>query len=381
MKNIQVTPRARWLLLACGLLAQGPAFAQHAGHQEQPVPAEEQQSTPPNAGSSGQMGAMDMDHQHMGQQAAPDANATSSQGAPQQGMAHQQMQKPTSTKQQSEGQQSAPMSGMQMSPMQGAQQGTMPGMQMGAMQGMQMGPMQGGKPPPDARDPNAYAEGTRHANLPGNSMNDEAKLARLLVNSFEQAGGQGKTGQNLDAEAWYGGDFDKVWLKAEGERRDGRLESLRTEALWDHAIAPYWGTQLGVRHDTGGGEARNWLAFGVQGLAPYWFETEATAYWRPGGNFAARADVRYELLFTQRLILQPQLQANLYSRADPERGIGSGLSDLGFSLRLRYEIRRQFAPYIGVTWRRKFGGTARFAEQAGERRQTFQAVAGVRLWF
>jgi copper resistance protein B len=250
----------------------------------------------------------------------------------------------------------------------------------GTGQNMQMGPMQGGSPPPDARNPDAYAEGTTFANLPGNEMNDEMRFGRILFDKLEYAKGDGEHGQNVDAEAWYGNDYNKAWFKAEGERRGGHLQSLRTEALWDRTIATFWSTQLGVRHDSGGGDSRNWLAFGVRGLAPYWFDTEATAYWS-GGRLAARFNLRYELLFTQRLILEPEIEANLYSRSDPARGLGSGLSDLELGLRLRYEIRRQFAPYVGVTWSRNFGGTADYARARGERIKATQAVAGVRLWF
>jgi copper resistance protein B len=250
----------------------------------------------------------------------------------------------------------------------------------GMGQGMQMGPMQGGSAPPDARDPDAYAEGTSFAHLPGNEMNDEMWFGRVLLNKFEYAKGDGKHGQNIDAEAWYGNDFNKAWFKAEGERRGGRLESLRTEALWDRTFATFWSTQFGVRHDSGGGAPRNWLAFGARGLAPYWFDTEATAYWS-GGTLAARFDVRYELLFTQQLILEPQLESNLYSRSDAGRGLGSGMSDLELGLRLRYEIRRQFAPYVGVTWARNFGDTADYARARGERNKNTQLVAGVRIWF
>ena len=251
----------------------------------------------------------------------------------------------------------------------------------GSMGSMQMGSMQGGKAPADARDPNAYGEGTRHANFPGNEMMDDMPFGRVLIDSAELSRGDGEHGQNLDAEAWYGGDYNTVWLKAQGERTGGRLESLRTEALWDHAFAPFWSTQLGVRHDTGGGASRNWFAAGVRGLAPYWFDVEATAYARPGGEFAARFDARYELLFTQRLILEPQLEGNLYSRADPGRGTGTGLSDIEFGLRLRYEIRRQFAPYVGVTWNRRVGSTADLARARGEDATTFRAVAGLRIWY
>lgn len=278
-------------------------------------------------------------------------------------------------------QQSAPgMQGMDTGTTQATRNAQGGPMQMGGGRGMSMGPMQGGSPPPDARDPNAYAEGTARAGLGMTQMQDNAAFGRLLVNNLEWANSRDEHGQSLDAEAWYGRDYDKAWLKAEGDRRNGRLESLRTEALWDHAVAPFWSTQLGLRHDTGGG-ARNWLAFGVQGLAPYWFETEATAYVGSGGQLAARFEAKYELLFTQRLILQPRFEANVYRREDRHFGNGAGLSDLHFALRLRYEFRRQFAPYIGVQWNRRVGGAGRQAQQSGKDRQTVETVAGVRFWF
>ena len=252
---------------------------------------------------------------------------------------------------------------------------------MGGGHPMQMGPMQGGKPPPDARDPNAYNEGTRFANLGNHEMNDNAPFWRVLVDKAEAAKGDGERGQNLELDAWYGNDYHKAWVKVEGERRGGALEASRSELLWDRAFAPFWSTQLGVRHDGGQGGGRNWLAFGVQGLAPYWFETEATAYWRSGSGAAARLNAKYEVLFTPRLILEPELGANLYSRADPERGTGERLSDISAALRLRYEITRKFAPYVGVTWNRQFGGTADFTRMRGGDRSEVQAVAGVRLWF
>ncbi|WP_296723013.1 copper resistance protein B [Variovorax sp.] len=256
----------------------------------------------------------------------------------------------------------------------------MPSMSMSSMPGM--GPMQGGSPPPDARDPDAYAEGMPKMAMPGMEMADDERYGQILVNELEYAKGRDARGQNLNLEAWYGGDYNKLWLKAEGERRGGRLDAFRTEALWDHAVATFWSTQLGLRHDNGGGgRSRSWLAFGVQGLAPYWFETEATAYVGSGGTLAARVELRYELLLTQKWILQPKLEANFYSKNDPQRGIGSGLSDMELGVRLRYEVTRQFAPYVGVTWSRKFGNTASYARQADERVKNTQLVAGVRLWF
>lgn len=247
--------------------------------------------------------------------------------------------------------------------------------------GMQMGPMQGGQPPPDARDPNAYNEGTRFANLGDHDMHGNAPFWRVLVDEAEVAKGDKERGQNLELEAWYGNDYNKAEVKVEGERRGGALEEARSELLWDRAFAPFWSTQLGIRHDGGEGGGKNWLAFGVQGLAPYWFETEATAYWRSGSGAALRLNAKYEVLFTPRLILEPELGANLYSREDRDRGTGEGLSDISAGLRLRYEITRMFAPYVGAAWNRKFGGAAEFTRARGGDRSGVQGVAGVRFWF
>ncbi len=257
----------------------------------------------------------------------------------------------------------------------------MSGEGMDSMGDMQMGRMQGGRPPPNARNPDAYAEGVAPMSMPGMEMSDDRTYGRVLANELEYASGHGERGQNVNLEAWYGSDYNKLWVKGEGKRRNGSLENFRSEALWDHAISTFWSSQLGLRHDNGRGPSRNWLALGVQGIAPYWFETEATAYVGRNGSLAARAEVRYELLFTQKLILQPKFEANFYSKSDPERRIGSGLSDIELGVRLRYEVSRQFAPYIGVTWDRKVGNTANFARAQGERVGNTQLVAGVRLWF
>ncbi|MGH8192714.1 MAG: copper resistance protein B [Rhodanobacteraceae bacterium] len=255
------------------------------------------------------------------------------------------------------------------------------GMEMSSMENMDMSSMQGGNAPPNARSPE-YSDGYRYTDMPGMAMSDHAKVGRLLIDQLEYAhGNHGNNAAFLDAEAWYGEDFNKLWLKAEGEAAGGKLEDLRTEALWNHAISIYWGTQLGVRHDFGEGPGRSWAAFGVQGLAPYWFETEAELYLGQSGRTAARVQFEYEELLTQRLILQPKLEVNWYGKDDPQRGIGSGLSDVEFGLRLRYEIRREFAPYIGVVWRQRFGHTADFARAQGEHADDLQFVAGVHVWF
>lgn len=249
------------------------------------------------------------------------------------------------------------------------------------LQGMDMGSMQGGKAPPDARDPDAYAEGVRSGPMRGMDMADDDRFGRLLIDKLEYAHGNGPDAAVLDAQAWHGGDYDKLWVKAQGERASGRLQDLRAEALWDHAIAAFWGFQLGARHDFGEGPGRDWAAVGIQGLAPYWFDVEATAYAGPSGRTAARFAAEYDLLLTQRLILQPDLGVTLYGKDDPERGIGSGLSSMDFGLRLRYEIRRQFAPYVGVVFDQKYGDTADFARAANGSAHEVKLVLGIRAWF
>ena len=240
--------------------------------------------------------------------------------------------------------------------------------------------MQGGAAPPGVRSAD-YSDGLRYGDMGGMDMLDARPLGMLRLDRLEAFHGDQGNGHAWELNGWYGTDSDKLWLRSEGERERGRLGDADIEALWSHAVAPYWDTQLGLRHDFGGGPSRQWLAFGVQGLAPYWFELEATAYVGSSGRTAARLRADYELLLTQRLILQPELEANLYGKADPARRIGSGLSDASFGLRLRYEIRRQFAPYLGVVWTRRFGGTADFAREENHAVFDRQWVAGFRIWF
>ncbi|MBI1396838.1 MAG: copper resistance protein B [Betaproteobacteria bacterium] len=253
---------------------------------------------------------------------------------------------------------------------------------MSSMSGMSgTSTMQGGSPPPGARDPDAYAEGQDFGPIPRPRMADEHSFGSLLVNRLETVRTTDTNSATYDVQGWYGRDYDRATLKGEGDIDRRHLQTARTELLWSHAFASYWDSQLGIRHDNGSGPDRNWLAVGVQGLAPYWFDVEATAYVGPAGRSALRLSAEYELLITQRLILQPRLEGRLYGRDDPERGIGNGLSDVVAGMRLRYEITRQFAPYLGVEWAGTFGDTRRLARDAGERTSETRLVAGLRVWF
>jgi len=241
--------------------------------------------------------------------------------------------------------------------------------------------MQGGSPPPDARDPHAYSGGLPFPADRSLRLGDEHRYFSLLFDRLEVAHTSDHTTGAYDLQARYGRDYNRLVLKAEGHADDGRLEEASTELFWSHAVAAFWDAQLGVRVDHGEDPGRGWLAFGVQGLAPYWFEVDATAYAGDQGRTALRLEAEYELLITQRLILQPRIEASLYGKRDAERGIGSGLSELSAGIRLRYEIRREFAPYIGVEWAGKFGDTADYAKAAGRDTSETRFVAGLRFWY
>ncbi len=249
-----------------------------------------------------------------------------------------------------------------------------------SMPGMDMGSMQGGGPPPGARDPD-YSDGIAFPPDRDAHMHGDQRVGMFLIDRLEYVHTADGHSGVLDGQAWYGGDLDKATLKFEADASGGRVNDARVEALWSHAVSAFWDTQLGVRHDGGDGPAREWAAFGVQGLAPYWFDVQATAYVGASGRTAARLDVEYEVLFTQRLILTPKFELNAYGRDDPQRGIGRGLSDASFGLRLRYEIRRRFAPYLGVTWSRRFSRSADLARSRGESSSGHAWVAGVRVWW
>lgn len=199
-------------------------------------------------------------------------------------------------------------------------------------------------------------------------------IAMLTVDRFEAWSHDGEPGQHWSLRGWVGGDLRRVWLRSEGEREDGRLASGDIEALYGRSVAPWWDIVAGVRHDIGPDAGRDWATLGVQGLAPYKFEVEATAYLGEGGRSAARFEAEYDVLLTNRLILQPMIEAELRDRRDIGTDAGAGLSKLEAGLRLRYEIVRRFAPYIGVVHER------REHADGSDSRET-RVVGGLRLWF
>lgn len=240
--------------------------------------------------------------------------------------------------------------------------------------------MQGGDAPPDARDPHAYADGYDFGPIPRPKMGDEEFLSSVIVDRLESVTSDNTT-MTYDLQAWVGKTYDKALIRTEGDVSDGKSRNGRHELLWAHALTPYWDTHLGVRYDSGVVHDRTWLALGVQGYTPYWVYVEATAYVGEQGRTAFRLETEYDLYLTQRLILQPRIEVNFYGKRDDTRRLGNGVSDLETGLRLRYEIIREIAPYVGVDWASTFGDTATYAKTAGNSQDQVRFVAGVHVWF
>ena len=210
-------------------------------------------------------------------------------------------------------------------------------------------------------------------------MHSPPLLGKLMIDKLEAIHGKDGNGQRWDVSGWYGSQLNRVWLKSEGDRNDNTTESASLEALASHAIAPFWDAQIGLRHDfaSNGMPERDWAAIGIKGIAPYWFELEATAYVGNHSRSALSLKASYELRITQKVLLEPEIETRAYGRDDMERNIGKGLASADAGLRLRYEIHRQFAPYVGVSHTWLFGNTNALAPIGA----TTEWLAGLRLWY
>lgn len=210
---------------------------------------------------------------------------------------------------------------------------------------------------------------------------DDPFLAMGKLDQFEVRDTEGPDPQVVEGQFWAGYDFNKLWLKFEGERVDDASEELELQALYSRAISGFWNIQMGARRDFKPEPDRDWGVIALQGLAPYYFEVDASLFVGGAGRTGLRLEAEYELLFTQRLILTPEIELNAYGHNDRDTGVGSGLADAEIGLRLRYEVRREFAPYIGVSWIKKYGNSADFASFQGKDIEDTQLVVGIRAWY
>jgi copper resistance protein B len=259
--------------------------------------------------------------------------------------------------------------------------------------GHQMAPTAGppvAPPPPEAMSGPAHAADLVFGAEPMAGAREELHMThgahrfqKVMIDQLEISVRDGAEGYAWeDVQFWHGGDIDKLWLKSEGEGEFGEgFERGDVQALWSHAIDPWFDLQAGVRINFGRGPERPHLVLGIQGLAPYWFEIDAAAFLSSSGDVTGRIEAEYDLRVTQRLILQPQVELDWALQDVPELGIGSGISSAEAGLRLRYEIVPEFAPYVGIAYERAFGDTARFARAAGDDPGGLRLLAGVRIWF
>jgi copper resistance protein B len=204
----------------------------------------------------------------------------------------------------------------------------------------------------------------------------------VLIDRLETSVRGGRDGYAWDAEGWYGGDIDKLWVKTEGEGSFGENpEQAELQALFSHALDPWFNLQAGVRQDFRPGPERTHLVVGIQGLMPYWFEVDGALFLSNKGELTARFEAEYDQRLTQKLILQPRVELDLSAQQIPAIGIGSALTSAESGLRLRYEFVPEFAPYVGVAYERSFGDTADFARAAGEDVGGWNFLVGLRTWF
>ncbi|MFK3890404.1 copper resistance protein B [Sphingomonas sp. NPDC079357] len=227
-------------------------------------------------------------------------------------------------------------------------------------------------------DPAAMAQADRSMR----DMHGGMRFSQVIFNLAEAQVQSGRDGYRWDGEGWFGGDIHRLVVKSEGEGGFGdRVDTAEVQALYARALDPYWNLQAGVRQDLGAGARRTYAVIGVEGLAPYWFDVEGALFLSDKGDMLARAEAWYDQRITQRAILQPRVELNLAAQDMPDSRIGAGLSSAEFGIRLRYELRREFAPYVGVSWERRYGATARYARSDGERTGGIALALGVRGWF
>lgn len=249
--------------------------------------------------------------------------------------------------------------------------------------------MQGGSAPEDARDPDAYSNGYTLHSGPYLVSPETAHMHgtddlfwAVQMDRLEQRRSPNERPETAyETDIWLGTSYDKALMRLEGKIEANKLADSTNEILWAHAISTFWDMILGVNYEAGDFKGKGSGAFGVKGLAPYWFESEITVYIGEGQDWKVRSEFEYELLFTQKLILTPRLEFSVANKGDPERGLGSGLREGALGMRLRYEFIRRFGPYLGIEREQSFAETARIAKAKGKNKGQTDYLGGVRFWF
>lgn len=215
------------------------------------------------------------------------------------------------------------------------------------------------------------------------AAHDQAMAEHTRTFSFFRAdldAALGDGASTWDIDAWRGGDENKLWLKSEGELEHGDLGKAEVQLLYSRNISTFFDAQVGVRYDFEP-DSTAYLVAGVQGLAPYQFETDAAAFLSDRGDLSVRLEQSLDLLLTQRLIIEPEIELEAFASDAPEREVGAGISEVEATLRVRYEITRKFVPYAEVAYQRLLGKTSLMAQRRGESPDEATLRAGLRLWF
>ena len=219
-----------------------------------------------------------------------------------------------------------------------------------------------------------------HAALAMEGMDDGSQVFHAFRLETDYGGGKSGPVASWDLKGWAGGDDNKVWLKSEGDNVDGKTDRAEFWALYSRNISTFWDAQVGLRYDVKP-VSTSYLSLGFNGLAPYFFETEAHLFVSNKGDVSARLREENDFLITQRLILQPYVEVNLFAQKVPGQNVGAGLSNGQIGLQTRYEITRKFAPYIDIRYEREFGETSSIARSNGEGNDDLIGAIGLRLMF
>lgn len=254
---------------------------------------------------------------------------------------------------------------------------------MSSIPGMEIGDAPAPAPPTDhAADVIYNADEMKQSRDELRREHGAINSSMILFDLAEYIVHEGKNSYRWEGEAWSGGDINRFVLKYEvkGEL-GGSVDDAEFQAVYSRAVSPFWNLQAGIRYDVKPDPSRGYLVLAVEGLAPYWFKVTGAGFVSNKGEVRARLEASYDQRITQRLILQPRIEANLSAQNIPSLGVGAGVSNIELGARLRYEIQREFAPYIGVEWVRQFGESASFVRANGGQVSDPHFVAGIRFWF
>lgn len=211
-------------------------------------------------------------------------------------------------------------------------------------------------------------------------MADDMTFTGLWMDRLERVRHEDGNATELEGRFWRGNSYDKFVINTEAEFVGNSLQRAEIDFLWSHAVTPFWNLRLGLTQEIGDAPDRSWATFSFRGLAPYWLDLETNIHIGEGGRTAFELEAEYDLLLTQRLVVQPRLDFKAYGKSDMAAGRGKGVANVEAGVRLRYEFSRQFAPYLGVERAAVFGETAKLLP-AGEPDRETHWVAGFRFWF